>query len=150
MPISRTRGIGSGSETNSQWWLHIARRDGPDVSTENSVANFLTWGLCGNSEQREQGCGDTFQALFFPIMSFPTMPQNAGSSRNSKDQIPIIPLDAGINKNIHQQRCYLFSRHLRLPDKRCLSCPSNCRAVKIHGHKPRFLYIGPRLIPAIG
>jgi len=24
-----------------------------------------------------------FQALFFPIMSFPTLPQNAGSSRNS-------------------------------------------------------------------
>lgn len=63
-------------------------------------------------------------------MSFPTMPQNAGSSRNSKDRYH------KPSRRRHQQEhppatpLLFFSPSPSLPDKLCLLCPSNRRAMK--------------------
>jgi hypothetical protein len=59
------------------------------------------------------------------------------------------PLDAGINKNIHQQRRYFSSRHLRPFLTSGTYMPIQLACHEIHGHKSRFLYIGPTLIAAI-
>ena len=67
---------------------YIARRDGTDESPENSRCQFPYLESGRQWRGREHCCGDMFQALFFPIMSCLNMPQNAGSSRDSKDQIP--------------------------------------------------------------
>jgi hypothetical protein len=64
---------------------YIARREGPDKSPENNRCQSPYLESLRQWRAREHGWGDMFQALFFAIMNFPTMPQNAG---NSKDQMP--------------------------------------------------------------